>query len=166
MSQKRTPAGCALKLGFAETAGLSFKFPTANLTFKLGGAGFPRGRVGPFGTGQRMTTGMPVSLRETLLCSTRFLTATATAHFVPDRNPKLQFWPCLPLASGEPPSGDDDSLLQDSIAIRRKERLQSTAKELAQPRPRIPLSAEWRTEIERCIVTARAELVRRGEAVS
>ncbi len=53
---------CALKLGFAETAGLSFKFPTANLTFKLGGAGFPRGRVGPFGTGQRMTAGMPVPL--------------------------------------------------------------------------------------------------------
>ena len=35
MSQKRTPAGCALKLGFAETAGLSFKFLAANLTFNL-----------------------------------------------------------------------------------------------------------------------------------
>lgn len=126
MSNSHKWYGCALKLGFAETAGLSFKFPTANLTFKLGGARFARGRVGPFGTGLRMTTGMPVPLPETLLCSMRFLTATATAHFVPARNPKLQLWPCLPLACGENHSGDDDSFLQDSIAIRRKVRLQST----------------------------------------
>jgi hypothetical protein len=39
---------------------------------------------------------------------------------------RLQFWPCHPLASGELPSCDDDSLMQDSIAIRRNERLQST----------------------------------------
>jgi hypothetical protein len=117
---------CALQLEFAETAGSSFKFLAANLTCKLGGAGFPRGRVGAFGMGQRMTIGMPVPLQETLRCSTRFLTATANVRSVPDRNPKLQFWLCLPLASGEPPSGDDDALLQGSIAIHRKEPLQST----------------------------------------
>lgn len=59
--------------------------------------------------------------------------------------------------------GDPERIASwSSFFLRRY--LTVAAKELAHPRR--PMSAGWRAEIEQCVVTARAELARRGEEIA
>jgi hypothetical protein len=88
---------------------IELQIPDCTLDLQTWDGSLSRGRVRPFGTGQRTPTRAPATAQGTVPCSPRFLTATATAHFVPHCNPKLQFgpvrqWPAvsLPLATTIP----------------------------------------------------------------